>query len=122
MTGCSLDKVSIRYEFGLTENNILQNNSYFKVHLPDRPSRVICRLYFDTKRPRVLVPVPISKVEAYLSSHKVSFPQVGWIAIALDDPADLKDLGDIMRVTYEHRNAEKSGQPGDRADDDDSTD
>ena len=67
--------------------------SYFKVHFPNRPSRVICRLYFETRRPRVLVPVPISKVESFLSNHKVSFPQVGWIAIALDEPGGLNRSG-----------------------------
>ena len=90
--------------------------SYFKVHFPDRPSRVICRLYFETRRPRVLVPVPISKVESYLNNHKVSFPQVGWIAIALDDPSGLKDLGDIIRATYDFHKAEKLGQAQDRDD------
>ncbi len=90
--------------------------SYFKVHFPNRPSRVICRLYFETRRPRVLVPVPISKVESFLSNHKVSFPQVGWIAIALDEPGGLNDLGDILRAAYDHLKAEKPGQTPDRAD------
>ena len=94
-------------------------DSYFKVHFPDRPSRVICRLHFDTKKPRILCPVPISKVESYLSTHKVSFPQVGWISIALTDHAELSTLGDILKATYDHQKAEKMIQPTDRAETED---
>ncbi len=93
--------------------------SYFKIHFPDRPTWVICRLYFDTKKPRVWVPVPIAKVEAHLSNHKASFPQVGWIAIALNDHSDLEDLGEIIRATYDHQKSEKMAHPNDRSDDED---
>ena len=92
--------------------------SYFKVHFPDRPSRVVCRLYFDTRKPRIWVPVPISKVEAHMSNLKASFPQVGWIAIALDNPTDVGDLGAIIRATYDHLKAEKMTQSTDQSDDD----
>ncbi len=61
--------------------------SYFKVHFPNHPSRVICRLYFETKRPRVLVPVQISKVESFLSNHKVSFPRSAGSRSPLMNPA-----------------------------------
>ena len=88
--------------------------SYFKVHFPDRPSRVICRLYFDTKKPRILCPVPISKVESFLATHKVSFPQVGWISIALSDRAELGTLGEILRATYDHQKSEKLVHAHDR--------
>lgn len=93
--------------------------SYFKVHFPDRPTRVICRLYFDTRKPRMWVPVPISKVEAHLNKHRASFPSIGWIAIALNDPGDISDLGEILRITYDHARSEKAAPPADRPDDED---
>ena len=89
--------------------------SYFKVHFPGKPSRVVCRLYFEGKRPRVLIPVPIAKVEGWLSPYKVSFPQIGWIAIALSHREEIQNMGDIFRAAYDHMKSERSPSPEEKA-------
>jgi hypothetical protein len=77
--------------------------SYFKVHLPDRHTWVVCRLYLEGRRPRIWLPVPISEIEQWLNRYKVTFPQVGWICMSLADPGELESLGDILRATYDHQ-------------------
>ncbi len=90
--------------------------SYFKVHFPDKHTWVIARLYFEGKRPRIWVTVPIAKVETWLASYKVTFPQVGWIAIALNDFSDLESMGDIIRAAYDHQKSERIAHPEARMD------
>ncbi len=93
--------------------------SYFKVHFPSKPSRVVCRLYFESKKPRIWIPVPIAKVEQWLASYKVNFPQVGWIAIALTEHSELQNMGDILRATYDHQKTDRAADPEDKAEADD---
>lgn len=88
--------------------------SYFKIHLPEKHTWVVYRLYFEGKRPRIWMPVPIAKVEQWLSSFKVTFPQVGWICIALSDHSELEKLGDIFRAAYDHQKSERMAHPDDK--------
>jgi hypothetical protein len=92
--------------------------SYFKIHLPDRHTWVVCRLYFEGKRPRIWMPVPIARVEQWLSPFKVTFPQIGWICITLDSHSDLEKLGDIIRAAYDHQKSERLAHPDDKLDSD----
>jgi hypothetical protein len=92
--------------------------SYFKVHLPEKHTRVVCRLYFEGKRPRIWLPVPIAKIEQWLSPYKVTFPQVGWICITLNEQSELEGMGDIIRATYDHQKSERNPPPDDKPDSD----
>lgn len=84
--------------------------SYFKIHLPERHTWVVCRLYFEGRRPRIWLQVPIAEIEHWLSPYKVTFPQVGWISIFLGEHGELESLGNILRATYDYqRNLRSAG-------------
>lgn len=76
--------------------------SYFKIHLPERKTWVICRLYLGRKRPTVWVPLPLEQVTAMVPSDSASTPQSGWSCITLDAPGEIEKLGDVLRAAWDH--------------------
>lgn len=74
--------------------------TYFKVHLPSKPRRVLFRIKLEGRRPKIWSPVPISQVESLLSSYRVDFPTAGWIGITLASPDDVKRLDRFYEAAY----------------------
>ena len=83
--------------------------SYFKIHLPERRTWVICRLYFDRKRPSVWVPLPLEQTQQHAASLTTMIPQLGWSCVQLNQHADLESLGDLLRTAW---NQVRSHRPG----------
>ena len=79
--------------------------SYFKIHLKERYTWVMCRLYFNRKRPFIWVPLPIEKAQSMADSFAASTPQEGWTSISLNTARDLASLGDLLRAAYDHQRA-----------------
>jgi hypothetical protein len=77
--------------------------SYFKIHLVERRTWVICRLYFDRKRPSVWVPLPLEQAQQLVPAIPMSIPQLGWSCINLDSFTDLEQLGDIFRTSWDYQ-------------------
>jgi hypothetical protein len=77
--------------------------SYFKIHLPERHTWVLCRLYFDRKRPCVWVPIPLEQTQQLVSSLTVMVPYLGWSCVNLNSYADLESLGDLLRLAWDQQ-------------------
>jgi len=76
--------------------------SYFKIHLPERRTWVICRLYFDRKRPCVWVPVPLYHAEQVVPPpFVVTVPQLGWSCVNLETHKDVEHLGELFRLAWD---------------------
>ena len=76
--------------------------AYFKIHLAEKRTRVICRLYFDGKRPSVWVPLSLEQTQQLAPTFSASVPSLGWSRILLNQYSDLESLGDLLHAAW-HR-------------------
>ena len=77
--------------------------SYFEIHLKERYTWVMCRLYFGRKRPTIWVPLPIEEAGTLATDFPMMTPQQGWTCLSLDSPKDLESLGDLLRRAYDQQ-------------------
>ncbi len=77
--------------------------SYFKIHLPERRTWVICRLYFDRKRPSIWVPLPVEQAQELAPSLQVSTLQLGWSCLNLNSYADLELLSPLLQAAWDQQ-------------------
>src|SRR5262249_34509050 len=80
-------------------------HTYFKIHLQERHTWVMCRLYFGKKRPTVWVPLRIDEAQPLAAEFSMSTPQKSWTSVSLDSPSDLDLLGDLLRENYDRQKA-----------------
>ena len=81
--------------------------SYFKIHLKERYTWVMCRFYFGRKRPTIWVPLSIEEAGGLAAQFPMMTPQQGWTCLSLDSPKDLESLGDILRKAYDQQRANR---------------
>jgi predicted type IV restriction endonuclease len=81
--------------------------SYFKIHLKERYTWVMCRFYFGRKRPTVWVPLSIEEAGPLASQFPMMTPQQGWTCLSLDSSKDLESLGDLLRKAYDQQRANR---------------
>ncbi len=77
--------------------------SYFKIHLVERKTWVICRLYFDRKKPCLWVPLSLEQTQELAPSFQVIIPQLGWSCVILGQHSDLEALGDLLKATWDQQ-------------------
>lgn len=78
--------------------------SYFKVHLVERQTWVICRLYFGRKRPCVWLPLPMDQSQKFCPSQfTVTVPQLGWSCVNLEAVKDVELLGDLFANAWDQQ-------------------
>ncbi len=75
--------------------------SYFKIHLAERHTWVMCRLYLGRKRPFVWVPLPAEQVQGMVSGYSLSTPHAGWTCITLSASGEIERLGDVVRAAWD---------------------
>jgi hypothetical protein len=80
--------------------------SYFKVHLPEKPSWVVCRLYLGRRRNQLLVPLPAESVLPMVGSRSISAPETGWCAVQIASGADLAELSALLQAAWDLRRRE----------------
>jgi predicted type IV restriction endonuclease len=81
--------------------------SYFKIHLKERYTWVMCRFYFGRKRPTIWVPLAIEDAGLLASQFPMMTPQQGWTCLSLDSPKDLESVGDLLRKAYDQQRANR---------------
>jgi predicted type IV restriction endonuclease len=79
--------------------------SYFKIHLEERRTWVIGRLYFDRKRPSVWVPLPLEQSQQLAPNFTVMMPQLGWSCININDYKEIESLGDLWAASWDMQRA-----------------
>jgi hypothetical protein len=82
--------------------------SYFKIHLTERRTWVMCRVYAGRKRPAVWVPLPTERVSSMAAPLQVTSPQAGWSCITLDSVGDVERLGEVLRAAWDTVKASRS--------------
>jgi hypothetical protein len=75
--------------------------AYFKIHLPERNTWAVCRLYLGSKRRTVWVPLPAERVRGLAPGFTLSSPQAGWTCINLGSTSDIEGLGDVLRASWD---------------------
>ena len=85
--------------------------TYFKIHLAERYTWVMCRLYLGRKRPSVWVPLPQEQVQAMAPGLMLSTPQDGWTCITLNASGEIERLGDILRAAWDSQKAIRTRKP-----------
>ena len=85
--------------------------SYFKIHLAERYTWVMCRLYLGRKRPSVWVPLPQEQVQALTPGLMLNTPQAGWTCITLNASGEIDRLGDVLRAAWDFQKAIHSRKP-----------
>jgi hypothetical protein len=85
--------------------------SYFKIHLKERYTWVMCRFYFGRRRPTIWVPLAVEDAQPLADPFPVSSPQVGWSCVALNSSKDLDSLGDLLRSAYDQQRAARMKTP-----------
>jgi hypothetical protein len=83
--------------------------AYFKVHLPERNSWVVCRFYFGRRRLSVTVPLPVERVQELAPTSAVGLAEKGWAGITLNAVSDLEGLGEVLVAAYESQRGLRSG-------------
>lgn len=86
--------------------------SYFKIHLVERHTWVVCRLYLGRKRPQVWVPLDLERVRALVPDVEVTTPVSGWSCVTLGSAAEIEKLGEALRVAWDELRAEHPAPPG----------
>jgi predicted type IV restriction endonuclease len=84
-------------------------SAYFKVHLPERNSWVVCRFYFGRRRLSVTVPLSVERVQQLAPASTVSLAEKGWAGITLNAVSDLESLGGVLVAAYEHQRGLRIG-------------
>jgi hypothetical protein len=85
-------------------------SAYFKVHLPEKTTWVVCRFYFGRRRNFVSVPLPVERVQQLAPpSFAVTMPEKGWAGIAINAVSDLEALGDVLAAAYDHQRGLRAG-------------
>jgi predicted type IV restriction endonuclease len=85
--------------------------SYFKIHLAERYTWVMSRLYLGRKRPSVWVPLPLEQVEALTPGLMLKTPQAGWTCITLNASGEIERLGDVLRAAWDFQKAVHARKP-----------
>ena len=85
--------------------------SYFKIHLKERYTWVMCRLYFGKKRPMIWVSLTVEEAQPLANQFPVTSPQAGWSCLTLDSTKDLDSLGDLLRTAYDRQKATRAKTP-----------
>lgn len=80
--------------------------SYFKIHLPEKHTWVICRLYLGRKRPKVWLPLPAERLKALLPGMEFSSPEQGWECVTLDATSEIEKLAEALRAAWDLQRAE----------------
>ncbi|MDC3960377.1 hypothetical protein [Polyangium jinanense] len=76
--------------------------SYFKIHIADRRSWVICRFFGGRKRPAIWVPLPPERATPIAGSLPVATtPYAEWSSVTMDSINDLERLGELFRTTWD---------------------
>ena len=90
--------------------------SYFKIHLKERYTWVMCRLYLSRKRPTLWVPLPIEDAETLVNQFPVTTPQPGWTCVALNSAKDIQELGELLGKAYDVQKTSrtKSAEAGEK--------
>lgn len=81
--------------------------TYFKIHLQERYTWVMCRLYFGRKRPTVWVPLWMEEAQPLATEFSMLTPQKGWTCVSLDSRSDLGLLGDLLCKAYDKQKASR---------------
>lgn len=82
--------------------------SYFKIHLSERYTWVVCRLYFDRKRPTFWVPLTIDIVQRISPDAASSTPQAGWTCVTMGSVSELNQFGDVVKAAWDSQRALRS--------------
>ncbi len=85
--------------------------TYFKVHLPEKHTWVVCRLYLGRKRPKVWFPLPMEKVQAALPGMDVATPELGWACVTLESPTEIEKLAEVLKLSWDQMRAEHPAPP-----------
>lgn len=81
------------------------STAYFKIHLTEKKTWVMCRLQLDRKRPIVWIPLPPEKIGAVPAA---SITTVGiWSCISLDSVAELPKLAQVLQAAWDSVKANK---------------
>ena len=83
--------------------------SYFKIHVPEKVRSVVCRLYFDRKKPEIRVPLAVDKVAGLVPGMAVKPAEQGWACVTMETIKDLDKLADVLRAVYD--GLRSSGKP-----------
>lgn len=75
--------------------------SYFKIHIADQRTWVMCRLQLDKRRPVVSVPLPQEKLGELPSNSIVGTVPPLWSTITLESIADLSKLGPLLQLAWD---------------------
>lgn len=86
--------------------------SYFKVHLPEKNSWVICRLYFNRKVPTIWVPLPVERAQQLAPDFTITTLQLGWSCVSLNAYSDLDALGELLRTSWDELRRLRPSQAG----------
>ena len=85
--------------------------TYSKVHLRERHTWVVCRLYLGRRRPKVWLPLPIEQVRAALPDMDVATPESGWTSVTFDTIDQVEKLKDLLRASWDALRTDHPAMP-----------
>jgi hypothetical protein len=86
--------------------NYQDTASYFKIHLPERATWVICRLVFGKGKPTLSVPLSPEQTIPFAGGRNV-VNSGGWSTVTLSSTQDISNLGDLLCFAWEMKRKER---------------
>ena len=77
--------------------------SYFKIHLKERATWAVCRLYLGKRRMSMWVPLPLESVQPLVPTASLSIPALGWTALSMTSSSDIEQFGDVLRASWDYQ-------------------
>lgn len=81
--------------------------SYFKIHLPERHTWVVARLYLGSRKAAVWVALVPERVAPLAAGRVVTGPEPGWSSIAIGSASEVGDLGEVLRLAWDEKRRER---------------
>ena len=75
--------------------------TYFKIHLPERHTWVVCRLYLSRKRPLIWFPLETPKLQALYPGFEFTTPEPSWSCLKLEGSIDFEKFAEAFRASWE---------------------
>jgi hypothetical protein len=82
---------------------------YFKVHLPERRTWAVARLYWNGRRPQVAVPLPMESVIPIAPGRERTV-RAGWTMVTLDGAEQLAELQALLVRAYDTVREERTAR------------
>jgi len=84
--------------------------TYFKIHIVDRRTWVVCRLQVGKRQTTVTVPLAQERCAELVPGRALSVLQAGWCSVSLPSGVPLDELAPLLHTSYQTVKQSRAGE------------